>query len=106
MVKLYILELLFVFFKEEKIWKVPNILDRIAKRMEGWKSRFLSNVGKAPLIRSVIQSFPAYQMSTFLLPNNVCKKADEITILFFLWGSHDKRNDLPLKKLDDINLFA
>ena len=46
--------------------------DRLWKRLQGWKNKFLSRVGKEVLIKSVAQEIPSYCMSTFLLSKSLC----------------------------------
>ena len=60
--------------------------DRVWKKLQGWKEKFLSKVGKEILIKSVIQAIPIYMMSIFRLP---CGLVDQIHALFakIWWGS-------------------
>lgn len=42
------------------------IIDRIERKLEGWKARYLSMGGRITLINSVLSSTPLYLMSIFL----------------------------------------
>jgi hypothetical protein len=48
------------------------IIDRIWKKLKGWKEKNLSFVGRGTLIKAVIQAIPTYIMSYFMLPKNLC----------------------------------
>jgi hypothetical protein len=48
------------------------IIDRIWKKLKGWKEKNLSFVGRGTLIKVVIQAIPTYIMSYFMLPKNLC----------------------------------
>lgn len=77
--------------KQEKYLGLPTIIvrskkaifsslkDRIWKKLQGWKEKFLSRAGKEILIKSVIQAIPIYMMSIFRLPDGLI---DEIHALF------------------------
>ncbi|KAJ8755558.1 hypothetical protein K2173_022137 [Erythroxylum novogranatense] len=45
--------------------------DRVWKRLSSWKSGMLSRVGKAVLLKTVLQAIPSYVMSLFLLPKTI-----------------------------------
>jgi hypothetical protein len=66
-----------------------HLVERVLQRIKGWKEKMLSIGGKEILIKAVIQSIPAYAMSVFLLPKNICKKITNI-IAQFWWGDDDK----------------
>ncbi|XP_030939831.1 uncharacterized protein LOC115964710 [Quercus lobata] len=60
--------------------------ERIWSKMQGWKEKLLSQVGKEVMIKAVIQSIPAYSMNVFTLPVSLCKDI-EAMIWKFWWGS-------------------
>jgi hypothetical protein len=66
------------------------IMDRIRKKLKGWKERYLSFAGRSILINAVIQAIPTYVMSCFLLPKGLCDQIER-AICRFLWGSNDKQ---------------
>ncbi|GKB91122.1 reverse transcriptase [Tanacetum coccineum] len=47
------------------------ILDKIKKKLGGWKEKTLSIAEKEVLIKSVAQAMPMYIMNIFLLPGNI-----------------------------------
>ncbi|XP_058784794.1 uncharacterized protein LOC131659630 [Vicia villosa] len=47
------------------------IKDRIWRRINSWSGRSLSKAGKEVMIKSVLQSIPAYIMSIYLIPDGV-----------------------------------
>ena len=61
-----------------------DIKDRVWRRLQGWKEKLLSQVGREILIKAVIQSIPTYAISCFkfFLSNS------EITSMAtkFWWG--------------------
>jgi hypothetical protein len=53
------------------------LMDRIWKKLKGWKEKSLSFEGRGVLIRAVARSIPTYIMSCFLLPKNLCEKIEK-----------------------------
>jgi ribonuclease HI len=66
-----------------------GIKDRVWKRMQDWKVKFLSQAGKEILLKSVIQAIPTYGMSVFLLPKTLCKEINSLMQKFW-WDHQDK----------------
>jgi len=44
------------------------VIDRVWKKLKGWKERYLSRAGKEVLIKAVAQAIPSYIMSCYKLP--------------------------------------
>ncbi|CAN0847428.1 Uncharacterized mitochondrial protein AtMg00310, partial [Linum grandiflorum] len=65
--------------------------DKIRKKLVGSKATNLSSAGKETLIKSVTLAFPAYAMSCFRLPNDICHKFDSLVANFWWGGSQDKK---------------
>jgi hypothetical protein len=49
-------------------------LDKVQGKIEGWRSKTLSQAGKTILIKVVAST--SYAMSSFLLPDGLCHKLD------------------------------
>lgn len=58
---------------------------KLLKRVSGWRSKLLSQAGRACLIRFVLSFVPIYFMSSFLLPNKYWMELDSILRKFW-WG--------------------
>ncbi|XP_050241304.1 uncharacterized protein LOC126690225 [Quercus robur] len=48
--------------------------DRVWKKLQGWKGKMLSKVGKEVLIKAVAQYIPMYSMGVFQLPKKLCEE--------------------------------
>lgn len=64
------------------------VIDKVAKRLDGWKTKLLSKASKDVLIQMIAQTVPNYLMSLFLLPLDVCHKIENM-INSFYWASQD-----------------
>ncbi|KAG8387939.1 hypothetical protein BUALT_Bualt02G0073400 [Buddleja alternifolia] len=71
-----------------KMADYSELIDRISRKLSGWKSKCLAQVSRNVLIKSVAQSIPNYFMSLYLLPVSVCDKVDQI-IRNFWWGDKE-----------------
>ena len=49
------------------------IKDKVGKKLEGWKQKILSKVGKEILIKAVAQAILTYTVSCFKLPDALCE---------------------------------
>ncbi|CAL1403368.1 unnamed protein product [Linum trigynum] len=72
-----------------------DLIDRIDRRLAGWKAASLSLAGRITLAQSVISSLPAYTMQTTLLPASVCDYIDK-KIRAFIWGSTEQGRKVHL----------
>jgi exonuclease III len=71
-----------------RIREFQNIKEKVIKRVNDWKAKFLSQAGKEVLIKAVIQAIPAYSMSIFLLPKMLCSELNGIMQKFW-WGDNE-----------------
>lgn len=68
-------------------WK-GNFVEKIEKKLDGWKGKLISRGGRLQLVNSVLSSIPIYFMACFQLPRWVLKRIDMIRRQF-LWGKTD-----------------
>lgn len=52
------------------------VVEKVWRKLRGWRNKFLSRAGKELLIRTVAQSIPTYVMSVFLLHVGVCRSTE------------------------------
>jgi hypothetical protein len=73
-------------YKSVRIW--DDILERMERRLEGWKRMYLSKGGRITLIKSTLSSLPTYFLSLFPIPRTVAMRIEKLQ-RDFLWGSED-----------------
>ena len=54
-------------------------------KLQGWKEKFLSQVGREVLLKAVVQAIPTFVMSCFKLPSGLLEDI-EMIIRKFWWG--------------------
>ncbi|CAM8944548.1 unnamed protein product [Rhodiola kirilowii] len=64
------------------------IVERIWKKVQGWKEKSLSTAGKETLIQAVVQSMPTYAMRCFKIPEKLIKRI--VSIVSNYWWSNSK----------------
>ena len=89
------------FISRDKKACFINMKERIWARMQGWKEKLLSQVGKEVMIKAVIQSIPAYSMSVFKLTTSLCKEI-EMMIRWF-WCKKDSLGEMEFFMFLKIN---
>jgi hypothetical protein len=80
-----------------------QIKERVWKKLKGWKEKLLSQAGREVLIKAVAQAIPAYSMSCFRLPIQLCREL-EVMIRRFWWSNNPEQkkiNWVSWKKLCD-----
>jgi hypothetical protein len=65
--------------------------DKIWKKIQSWKERFLSRVGKDILIKACAQAIPTFAMSCFDLTKTLCNDMSTM-ICWFWWAQQEKEN--------------
>jgi hypothetical protein len=81
-----------------------DILDKVHYKIEGWRSKTLSQAGKPILLKVVASSIPSYAMSSFIFPDILCHRLDT-TFKNFWWGfSKGKNHNLTLKSWNSLCL--
>jgi len=63
-----------------------GIKDKVWKRLNNLKAKFLSQARNEILLKDVVQAIPTYCMSVFLLPVSLCKDLNQMMQKF--WWRH------------------
>jgi hypothetical protein len=70
-------------FKAAAVWN--PILEKIKRRLAGWKRLYLSKSGRLTLLKSTFSSLPTYFLSLFTIPKHVTERIEKFQ-RNFLWG--------------------
>lgn len=62
------------------------LLDRMKKKLTGWKAKTLSFAGRVTLAQASLVNIPGYVFQSTLIPASVCEDAEKIC-RDFIWGS-------------------
>ena len=73
-------------FKSAAIWN--PILEKMEKKLFGWKRLYLSKGGRLMLIKSTLSTLLTYLLSLFTIPKAVAARLESIQ-RNFLWGSSE-----------------
>jgi exonuclease III/phage terminase Nu1 subunit (DNA packaging protein) len=65
--------------------------DKIWRRIQGWKEKFLSSAGKEILIKAVAQAIPTYAMACFDLTKSLCDSISKMVCRYW-WSQQDNEN--------------
>ena len=66
-----------------------EVREKLAKKLAGWKEKFLSKAENEVLIKAVAQAIPTYMMSCFKIPDSLCEKMTSLIRNF--WQGKDER---------------
>ena len=69
--------------KSPTVWN--PILEKIERKLAGWKKMYLSKGGRLMLLKSTLSSLPTYFLSLFTIPTHVANKIERLQ-RDFLWG--------------------
>ena len=86
-------------FKDASIWN--PILERVEKKLAGWKRLYLSKGGRLTLLKSTLSSLPTYYLLLFTIPQHIADKLERIQ-RNFLWGSSNDVFRYPLVAWDKV----
>ena len=59
------------------------LVERVRKRVSGWREKTLSVAGKELLIKTVVQAVPNYVMNCFELPRYLCDEMQRLMANFW-----------------------
>jgi hypothetical protein len=88
-------------FKEKTIWN--PIIEKVEKRLAGWKRLYLSKGGRVTLIKSTLSSLPTYLLSLFPMPASVVNRIEKLQ-RDFLWGGLGDEKRFHLLRWDKVCL--
>jgi hypothetical protein len=74
-------------FKSTLIWN--PIIEKMERRLAGWKRLYLSKGGRLTLLKSTLSSLPTFYLSLFTIPCSVAKRIEQIQRKFLWSGSED-----------------
>ena len=89
-------------YKTASIWNL--ILERMEKKLLGWKRLYLSKGGKLTLLKSTLSSLSTYYISLFTIPKAVANRLERIQ-RNFLWGSSVECFKYPLVAWEKVCLL-
>lgn len=88
-------------FGRSKVQDFSYIMDKVIKKMKGWKERNLSFAGRSVLIKAVVQAIPVFVMSCFLLPQETCDNIERAVCKFW-WGSNGDNKKIHWVRKDKV----
>ncbi|XP_058764138.1 uncharacterized protein LOC131637556 [Vicia villosa] len=80
-------------FGRSKKLVFSQVINRVWKKVKGWKEKTMSRAGKEVLIKAVAQAIPTYVMGCFKLPEDCCKEIESLLARFW-WGSSADDNKI------------
>jgi hypothetical protein len=86
-------------FKSKGIW--DPIIEKMERRLAGWKRMYLSKGGRLTLIKSTLSNLPTYFLSLFPIFASVAKRIEKIQ-RDFLWKGLGEEFKFHLVKWDTI----
>ena len=69
------------------------MVERISRRLDGWKKAYLSLGGKITLIQSCLSHIPSYFLSLFKIPVSIASKIEKMQRDFLWSGAGEGKKD-------------
>ena len=79
-------------FKDRSIWN--PIIEKVERKLVGWKQLFLSKAGKVTLIKSILSNLPSYFLSLFPIPVDIANRLEQLQQNFLRSGMGDDSKTL------------
>lgn len=70
-------------WEKSKVSALKFVIEKVRKKMQGWKQRFLSQAGREFFIKAIVNAVPTYAMKCFKFPKRVCMELDSLISKFF-----------------------
>ena len=80
------------------------MIEKIRRRLAGWKKLYLSKGGRVTLIKSTLTNLPTYFLSLFPLPVGVAKRIERI-YRNFLWDDNGEERKFHLVSWNKVCLL-
>ncbi|KAL9671743.1 hypothetical protein QQ045_009316 [Rhodiola kirilowii] len=87
-----------IAFNHNKTEMFQYIIEKVWKKVQGWKEKMLSMAGKEILIKAVIQAVPLYAMMCFKIPDSLIKRVVSIVSNYW-WKNGNKGRGIQLVHL-------
>ena len=78
---------------KSKVNTFKDLLEKITKRVMGWKEKFISKAGWETLIKTIAQAIPTYSMSIFKIPKTLCDAINS-TMAKNWWGQTEEEKKI------------
>ncbi|KAG2723320.1 hypothetical protein I3760_02G165000 [Carya illinoinensis] len=82
-----------------QIW--DSVIEKVEKRLAGWKRLYLSKGGRVTLIKSTLSNLPTYFLSLFQIPTSVASRIEKL-YRDFLWSGMGNEFKFHLVKWDKV----
>jgi hypothetical protein len=86
-------------YKAASIWN--EVIEKMERRLAGWKKLYLSKGGRVTLIKSTLSNLPTYYLSLFPVPVSVANRIEKIQ-RDFLWGGMGDEPKMHLVNWDQV----
>lgn len=77
------------------------IKERVQNKLQGWKKKLLSQVGREILLKAMVQAIPTFTMTCFKLPIGLCHEF-EMMISKFWWGQRGEQRKIHWKNQETL----
>ncbi|KAG2411395.1 hypothetical protein I3760_Q000600 [Carya illinoinensis] len=81
------------------VW--DSVIEKIERRLAGWKRLYLSKGGRITLIKSTLSNLPTYFLSLFPIPASVAVRIEKLQ-RDFLWGALEEEFKFHLVKWEQV----
>lgn len=79
-----------IFAGRSRLVYFEHLVDKVRRKLDGWKAKILSFAGKLTLLKAVLSSVPIYTLASSYVPITIIKRIEQI-MSHFLWNSRGER---------------